>query len=117
MSQSFILQVERPAADSQANPSLKEEGNKLFGRKEYQKALEAYDKALKAAPDNAGDQALLHSNKAACYMMFSKCASLLQTISSHSDMMHCMHISSPSSKIDHQLQMQQHPAAESPQIS
>ena len=65
-------QAEKPASDAQGSPSLKEEGNKLFGRKEYQKALEAYDKALKTATDNAGDQALLHSNKAACYMMFSK---------------------------------------------
>lgn len=67
-----VLQAEKPASDGQGSPSLKEEGNKLFGRKEYQKALEAYDKALRQATDNAGDQALLHSNKAACYMMFSK---------------------------------------------
>ncbi|KAK9822352.1 hypothetical protein WJX74_011010 [Apatococcus lobatus] len=66
------VEAEKPASDSQGSSSLKEEGNKLFGRKEYQKALEAYDKALKTATDNAGDQALLHSNKAACYMMFSK---------------------------------------------
>ena len=49
---------------------LKDEGNKLFGRKEYQKALEAYEKALKQATPEAKEEiALLHSNKAACYMM------------------------------------------------
>lgn len=52
---------------------LKDEGNRLFGRKEYQKALEAYDRALKVANvDSKDDLALLHSNKAACYMMFQR---------------------------------------------
>ena len=52
---------------------LKDEGNRLFGRKEYQKALEAYDRALKVAnPESKEDLALLHSNKAACYMMFQR---------------------------------------------
>lgn len=53
---------------------LKDEGNRLFGRKEYQKALEAYDRALKAVNAEAKDDlALLHSNKAACFMMFQRC--------------------------------------------
>ena len=52
---------------------LKDEGNKLFGRKEYQKALESYDKALKCLnPESKEDLALLHANKAACYMMFQR---------------------------------------------
>lgn len=53
---------------------LREEANKFFGRKEYLKALEAYDKALKATPEDGSsdDRALLHSNKAACYMMQQK---------------------------------------------
>ena len=53
---------------------LREEANKLFGRKEYLKALESYDKALKAIPEDGSteDRALLHSNKAACYMMQQK---------------------------------------------
>lgn len=51
---------------------LRKEGNDLFGRKEYQKALESYDKALKLVIDNSQEKALLHSNKAACYMMFKK---------------------------------------------
>ena len=54
---------------------LKEEGNRLFGRKEYQKALESYDRALKVVNVEAKeDLALLHSNKAACFMMFQRCA-------------------------------------------
>ena len=54
---------------------LKEEGNRLFGRKEYQKALESYDRALKVVNVEAReDLALLHSNKAACFMMFQRCA-------------------------------------------
>lgn len=52
---------------------LKDEGNRLFGRKEYQKALDAYDRALKVVnPDLKEDVALLHSNKAACFMMFQR---------------------------------------------
>jgi hypothetical protein len=53
---------------------LKEEGNRLFGRKEYQKALDAYDRTLKAVnPEAKEDVALLHSNKAACFMMLQRC--------------------------------------------
>lgn len=61
------------AAASEAN-KLRDEGSRLFGRKEYLKALETYDKALKASGDDSTseDRALLHSNKAACYMMQQK---------------------------------------------
>ena len=56
---------------------LKDEGNRLFGRKEYQKALEAYERALKqASPEAKEEIALLHSNKAACFMMNQRCAHL-----------------------------------------
>ena len=51
---------------------LKDEGNKLFGRKEYSKAFEAYEKALKLLPEGHNEAALLHSNKAACSMMLKK---------------------------------------------
>lgn len=51
---------------------LKDEGNKYFGRKEYQKALDAYDKALKASDNSATEAPLLHSNKAACFMMMQR---------------------------------------------
>ena len=54
---------------------LKEDGDRLFGRKEYQKALDAYDRALKrSGPDGKEERALLHSNKAACYLLLQRCA-------------------------------------------
>lgn len=52
--------------------ALRDEGNKLFGKKEYTKALECYDKALKSIPASHPDKPLLHSNKAACHMMGKK---------------------------------------------
>jgi len=48
---------------------IKEEGNKHFAKKEYQKALDAYDRALKACEGTSAEVPLLHSNKAACFMM------------------------------------------------
>lgn len=59
-------------ADVAALATLKEEGNKLFAHKDYEKALEAYDRALRLADPESADAALLHSNKAACHMMFKK---------------------------------------------
>ncbi|KAK9834855.1 hypothetical protein WJX81_004062 [Elliptochloris bilobata] len=67
---------------------LKEEGDRLFGRKEYQKALDAYDRALKrSVPDGKEERALLHANKAACYLMFQRnkeavneCTSALEAV-------------------------------------
>ena len=54
---------------------LKEDGDRLFGRKEYQKALDAYDRALKrSGTDGKEERALLHSNKAACYLLLQRCA-------------------------------------------
>lgn len=56
--------------DAQAQlTALRDEGNKLFGKKEYTKALECYDKALKSIQAGHPDKPLLHSNKAACHMM------------------------------------------------
>mmetsp|Transcript_14445 Transcript_14445/g.43688 ORF Transcript_14445/g.43688 Transcript_14445/m.43688 type:complete len:721 (-) Transcript_14445:878-3040(-) len=52
--------------------SLKDEGNKLFGGKEYTKAFDAYEKAIKLLPAQHADSVLLHSNKAACSMMLKK---------------------------------------------
>ena len=52
--------------------TLKEEGKEAFGKREYAKALEAYDKALRALPEGHGDVPLLHSNKGACNMMLKK---------------------------------------------
>ncbi|KAM0897935.1 hypothetical protein ACQ4PT_022252 [Festuca glaucescens] len=56
---------------------LREEGNKLFQRREYERALLNYEKAVKllpsaaASPAAAADVAYLHSNLAACYMQMS----------------------------------------------
>ncbi|KAJ3698365.1 hypothetical protein LUZ61_002070 [Rhynchospora tenuis] len=47
---------------------LKEEGNKLFQRKDYEGAIKLYEKAIKLLPRNHIDIAYLHSNMAACYM-------------------------------------------------
>ena len=71
--------IQRPAClsvqqgDSQTQlSSLRDEGNKFFGKKDYSKALECYDKALKLIPATHQDKPLLHSNKAACHMMAKK---------------------------------------------
>lgn len=64
--------------DVQAQLSnLRDEGNKHFGKKDYAKALESYDKALKLIPATHQDKPLLHSNKAACHMMAKKYVNVL----------------------------------------
>uniref|UniRef100_A0ACD5YD55 Uncharacterized protein n=1 Tax=Avena sativa TaxID=4498 RepID=A0ACD5YD55_AVESA len=57
---------------------LREEGNKLFQRRDYERALLNYEKAIKLLPSStathpaaATDAAYLHSNLAACYMQMS----------------------------------------------
>ncbi|CAL9046462.1 unnamed protein product [Musa banksii] len=50
---------------------MKEEGNKLFQKREYDRALMKYEKAIKLLPKNHIDVAYLHSNMAACYMQMS----------------------------------------------
>ncbi|KAL5201609.1 hypothetical protein ABZP36_035963 [Zizania latifolia] len=50
---------------------LKEEGNKLFQRREYERALLNYGKAINLLPRPHPDVAYLHSNLAACYMQMS----------------------------------------------
>ncbi|KAK9809941.1 hypothetical protein WJX72_002137 [[Myrmecia] bisecta] len=52
--------------------ALRDEGNKLFAKKEYEKAMTTYDKAIKLVPEGASDRALLHNNKAACLMMLQR---------------------------------------------
>lgn len=47
---------------------LKEEGNMLFQKRDYDGAMFNYGKALKLLPKNHIDIAYLHSNIAACYM-------------------------------------------------
>ncbi|KAJ1694931.1 hypothetical protein LUZ63_011629 [Rhynchospora breviuscula] len=46
----------------------KEEGNKLFQRRDYQRALIQYERAINILPKTHPDVAYLHSNMAACYM-------------------------------------------------
>lgn len=47
---------------------LKDEGNKLFQKKDYEGGILKYQKALKLLPRNHVDVSYLHSNIAACYM-------------------------------------------------
>ena len=47
---------------------LKEEGNRLFQKRDHEGAMLKYEKALKLLPKNHIDVAHLHSNMAACYM-------------------------------------------------
>lgn len=46
----------------------KEDGNKLFQRRDYQRALIQYERAINTLPKSHPDVAYLHSNMAACYM-------------------------------------------------
>ncbi|RDX69611.1 Protein PHOX1, partial [Mucuna pruriens] len=48
---------------------LREEGNKLFQRKDHEGAMLKYEKALKLLPNNHIDVAHLHTNMATCYML------------------------------------------------
>ncbi|KAB1208939.1 Tetratricopeptide repeat protein 1 [Morella rubra] len=47
---------------------LKEEGNKMFQKRDPEGAMLKYEKALKLLPRNHIDVSYLHSNMAACYM-------------------------------------------------
>ncbi|KAL4340795.1 hypothetical protein GQ457_08G004250 [Hibiscus cannabinus] len=47
---------------------LKEEGNRLFQRRDHDGAMSKYEKALNLLPKNHIDVAYLRSNMAACYM-------------------------------------------------
>lgn len=44
------------------------QGNNQFAGREYQKAIETYDKAIKLLPDASAEKADIFSNKAACYL-------------------------------------------------
>ncbi|XP_072994744.1 protein PHOX1-like [Typha latifolia] len=48
--------------------ALKEDGTKLFQKRDYEGAILKYEKAIKLFPKNHVDIAYLHSNIAACYM-------------------------------------------------
>ncbi|XP_064939875.1 protein PHOX1-like [Musa acuminata AAA Group] len=47
---------------------MKEEGNKLFQKRDYEGALLKYENAIKLFPKNHANIAYLHSNIATCYM-------------------------------------------------
>ncbi|CAK7338567.1 unnamed protein product [Dovyalis caffra] len=47
---------------------LKEEGNKLFQKRDHEGAMLKYEKAIKLLPKNHVDVSYLRSNMAACYM-------------------------------------------------
>nr|AAD23662.1 unknown protein [Arabidopsis thaliana] len=47
---------------------LKEEGNKLFQKRDYEGAMFRYDKAVKLLPRDHGDVAYLRTSMASCYM-------------------------------------------------
>lgn len=51
---------------------LKGKGNQSFAAKEYQKALETYDKAIKLLPEGAAERADLYSNKGACFLQMRR---------------------------------------------
>ncbi|KAL5200991.1 hypothetical protein ABZP36_035345 [Zizania latifolia] len=48
--------------------ALKEEGTRLFQRRNYEEAAIKFDKAIKLLPKEHNDVAFLHCNIAACYM-------------------------------------------------
>nr|GEU45222.1 hypothetical protein [Tanacetum cinerariifolium] len=52
----------------QMSQELKEEGNKLFQKRDNEGAMLKYEKALKLLPSNHIDVASLRSNMASCYM-------------------------------------------------
>ncbi|KAL8128763.1 hypothetical protein V2J09_017918, partial [Rumex salicifolius] len=56
-----------------ASQELKDEGNKLFQRRDYEGSLLKYEKALKLLPRNHIDVAHIRSNMAACYIQMGIC--------------------------------------------
>lgn len=55
---------------------LKEQGNALFGKKDYNAAVAKYSRALKIADSDGGNESarsVLYANRAACYMGMKKC--------------------------------------------
>eukprot|EP00803_Ostreobium_quekettii_P008486 evm.model.scf_2126.1 EVM.evm.TU.scf_2126.1 scf_2126:13698-15628(-) len=57
---------------SQEVADLKAKGNNLFASGDYAKALDAYDEGLKHLKDGGPECAVLHSNKAACYIQMKR---------------------------------------------
>jgi tetratricopeptide (TPR) repeat protein len=53
--------------------ALKSEGSRSFTRRDYVKALEAYEQANKLLPEGAPDKVDLHNYKAACFFQLRRC--------------------------------------------
>ena len=51
---------------------LKEEGNELFKKREYEQSISIYSQALELDPDADNINSMLHSNRAAAYMSSSQ---------------------------------------------
>eukprot|EP00210_Caulerpa_lentillifera_P005134 g4906.t1 len=51
---------------------LKRSGNNQFAERDYEKALETYDKAIKKLPELSTEKADIQSNKAACYLQMKR---------------------------------------------
>jgi len=57
-----------PQERSQLAKEYKESGNKLFGNKQYEQAVELYTKAIEVSPiEDTVELAVFFSNRAACY--------------------------------------------------
>lgn len=59
--------------------ALKNEGNKLFAKRDYTKALEQYEQAVKLLPEGATETVELLCNKAACFYQMKRSGSLRTT--------------------------------------
>lgn len=57
------------ASDAPSLASLKEAGSRAFVMKKYDEAMASWDRALEMESLSNSDAALLHNNKAACYMV------------------------------------------------
>jgi len=51
---------------------LKRSGNNQFAERDFQKALDTYDKAVKMLPEASAEKADILSNKAACYIQMKR---------------------------------------------
>ncbi|KAI9089597.1 hypothetical protein DFS34DRAFT_385940 [Phlyctochytrium arcticum] len=71
----IILSPEERRALKERASSIKNEGNELFKKQEYDNAMARYEEALATCPkDEAEDRAVYQANIAACYMQQSTVA-------------------------------------------
>ncbi|CAF3343479.1 unnamed protein product [Rotaria socialis] len=75
-----LLTDEEKETRYQESKTSKDEGNNLFGRGEYDQALEKYSNALCLCPmKNTRDRAVVYSNRAACLMKMEKYEAAVQS--------------------------------------